>query len=234
MATPRCAVLLRRTPAHPEGMASRRIQRLADQLVRQQVSAADEGEGYLLDTQYRARMDAMNLPVPTSGPFVSAGIMAAGDPCEPILDWDKVVEQFDQEAFMRDGVAILKGIFTPEATAKLVASCEHVQRCNDEWLDHDWHEPSQWEPLGLSPPTCPPPTDEEKDRARGGCQFSGVLSPIWQSVCENSDPSAVPAGNTGTEHNGPSVEVRGRVVAYKPGKRGYVAVSVWQHYRHRL
>jgi hypothetical protein len=119
-----------------------------------------------------------------------------------------------------------------------------VQRCNDEWLDHDWHEPSQWEPLGLSPPTCPPLTDEEKDRARGGCQLSGVLSPIWQSVCENSDPSAVPAGNTGTEHklqpvlvaayDGRSVEVRGRVVAYKPGKRGYVAVSVWQHHRHRL
>jgi len=177
-------------------MASRRLRRLGGQLVQQQATAAadDTGdEGYFLDAQYRARMAALNMPVPANGPFVSAGIVTSV-PVEPILDWGKVMEQFDQDAFMRDGVAVLKGIFTPEATAKLVASCERVQRCNDDWLDHDWHEPSQWAALGLSPPSCPPLTEAEKDRARGGCQLAGVLNPIWKSVCENSDPEKLPAG----------------------------------------
>jgi hypothetical protein len=106
---------------------------------------------------------------------------------EDIFVWSKVVEQFEAQDFMRDGVLILTGVMTPLATRRLRESCERVQRENDSWLDHDWHEPTQWAPLGMRPPTCEPLSEAEKARARGACQvLNGVLGRIWRSVRENT------------------------------------------------
>ena len=146
---------------------------------------------YKLDTQYRQRMDELGLVVPEE--FRAPYHTAEGLAREDILDWRRVQEQWDEEAFMRDGVAIFRGIFTPAATRRLVESCENVQRHNDRWLDHDWHEPSQWEALGLRGPTEPPLTEEEKATARGGCQLLwSTLGRILNSVRDNKvdHPSA--------------------------------------------
>ena len=106
---------------------------------------------------------------------------------EAILDWAAVSEQFDQDAFMRDGVAVLRGVMTPAATRRLRASCERVQELNDEWLDHDWLEPAQWEQMGWRPPTCEPLSEEEKAKARGASQvLNSVLGRIWRSARENN------------------------------------------------
>ena len=140
---------------------------------------------YKLDTQYRQRMDELGLVVPEE--FRAPYHTAEGLAREDILDWRRVQEQWDEEAFMRDGVAIFRGIFTPAATRRLVESCENVQRHNDRWLDHDWHEPSQWEALGLRGPTEPPLTEEEKATARGGCQLLwSTLGRILNSVRDNN------------------------------------------------
>jgi len=140
---------------------------------------------YKLDTQYRQRMDELGLVVPEE--FRAPYHTAEGLAREDILDWRRVQEQWDEEAFMRDGVAIFRGIFTPAATRRLVESCENVQRHNDRWLDHDWHEPSQWEALGLRGPTEPPLTEEEKATDRGGCQLLwSTLGRILNSVRDNN------------------------------------------------
>ena len=89
-----------------------------------------------LYAQYVARMEELGMPVPpsgatTRGEYHTAEGLAQAD----ILDWPAVQAQFDEEAFLRDGVAVLKGIFTPAATRRLRESCERCQLLNDSWLD---------------------------------------------------------------------------------------------------
>ena len=139
-------------------------------------------------SQYRARMRELGMPLPPP-PFTTGGSYhtTEGLGQEAILDWAAVLEQFDQDAFMRDGVAVLRGVMTPAATRRLRASCERVQELNDEWLDHDWLEPAQWEQMGWRPPTCEPLSEEEKSKARGASQvLNGVLGRIWRSARENN------------------------------------------------
>ena len=104
-------------------------------------------------------------------PYLTAEALERAD----ILDWQAVLSQFNREDFLRDGYCALRRVFTAGATRRLLESCKRVQALNDEWLDHDWHEPTQWEHLGLQPPSVPPLSDENKNRARGGCQLSGGL-----------------------------------------------------------
>ena len=173
-------------PGH--GRAGRRLQRLAGHVVARALAVpslgvSDSEEEYFLKSQYRQRMRELALPAPAAPPFRAEYHTAAGLAREPILQWPKVMAQFDVAEFMRDGVAVFKGIFTPDAARRLVASCENVQRQNDAWLDHDWLKPGQWAALGLKPPAVPPVTAEEKAAARGGCQLMGrSLSRIMESV----------------------------------------------------
>ena len=102
---------------------------------------------------------------------------------EDILDWGAVTAQFDRERFLREGYFALRSIFTPAATARLKRSCQAVQALNDEWVDHDWHEPGQWARANLRPPTAPPLSAEQREQARGGCQLLGrMLHDIIQTT----------------------------------------------------
>ena len=145
--------------------------------------------------QYLERMAELGLEIPaeyTVRSYHTEQVIAAN---RPILDWAKVMEQLCMESFLRDGVLVLKGVFTRDATARLRASCEHVQQQNDRWLEHDWHEPTQWARIGLKPPTAPRLTEEEKEAARGGCQLlnGSGLGEIFRSV-EANNPAAVARG----------------------------------------
>ena len=72
---------------------------------------------YFLKSQYQQRMRELALPAPAP-PFHAEYHTAAGLARAPVLDWAKVMAQFDAAEFMRDGVAVLKGIFTVEAAAR--------------------------------------------------------------------------------------------------------------------
>ena len=143
--------------------------------------------------QYLARLRQMGLPVPET--YITADYHTAeAKALPPILDWEAVEAQLDTEAFLRDGVAVLRGVWLPAATSGLLESCVNVQRENDKWIDHDWHEPSQWAERGLNPPTCPPLTEVEKNEARGkGQVLHYTLGPIFRSVKDNN-PETVAGG----------------------------------------
>ncbi len=138
--------------------------------------------------QYLQRMRALGFEIPKEYSVRSYHTEAVLAEHRPILIWSKVMEQLSMESFLRDGVLILKGVFTSDATARLRASCEHVQQQNDSWLDHDWHEPTQWEKIGMNPPTAPRLTEEDKQAARGGCQLlnGSGLGRIFRSVEANN------------------------------------------------
>jgi hypothetical protein len=168
--------------------------------------------------QFLERMQQLGLAIPDEYHTAEYNTPEALAEYGPILDWGKVTEQLDMETFLRDGVLVLKGVFTPEATSRLVASCENVQRQNDSWLDHDWHEPTQWVELGLNPPTAPPLTEAEKEAGRGGCQLlsSCGLGRIFRSV-EANNPDAIATNGT---HFGAGV-LRDRRSIRWPKGRGY-------------
>ena len=92
------------------------------------------------------------------------GVAQAAEALEraDILDWQAVLSQFNREDFLRDGYCALHRVFTADATRRLLESCKRVQALNDEWLDHDWHEPTQWEHLGLQPPSAQPTSQPPK------------------------------------------------------------------------
>ena len=69
----------------------------------------------LVARQYFSRMEELGMPVQRGASSGGEYHTAAGHALEDILDWSKVTEQFDVETFMRDGVAVLKGIFTPKS-----------------------------------------------------------------------------------------------------------------------
>lgn len=108
-----------------------------------------------------------------------------------VLRWRDVREQFNEEAFLRDGVQVFQEVFTDDALREIIAATARVQALNDEWLVHDWHEATQWAPLALKPPTVPPLTPGEKALALGKGQMAldggrGRLSRIFRSVEENT------------------------------------------------
>ena len=145
--------------------------------------------------QYLERMQELGIDIPSEYTVRSYHTEEMLKSHQPILDWSKVTDQLCMDTFLRDGVLVLKGVFTPEATTRLRSSCENVQKQNDTWLDHDWHEPTQWAKIGLNGPTAPQLTEEEKQTARGGCQLlnSSGLGRIFQSV-EANNPEAVASG----------------------------------------
>ena len=145
-------------------------------------------------------MRAIGVPIPEEYAVKEYHTAEALAEYGPILDWGKVEAQLSMESFLRDGVLVLKGIFTPEAIGKLRASCENVQRQNDSWLEHDWHEPTQWAALGMHPPTADPLTQDEIEDARGGCQLlnGSGLHRIFQSVEANNPQEAAKGTHFGS------------------------------------
>ena len=146
------------------------------------------------------------------------------------MDWTKVRAQLDVDGFMRDGVAVFRGVFNDAMTRQLRQSCEHVQRLNDSWLDHDWHAPDQWRAKGLYPPTTHPLTEHEVAGARGSCQVvSRVLGRIFESVQESNrgttaafDLARSESADTPGKLRDPPVDMRDKQSMRWPLGRGIV------------
>ena len=87
---------------------------------------------------------------------------------QPIFRHDPVL---DVEAFERDGVWVLPGIFTEQATVRLVEACKEIQRHNDAWVSHDWLGcADEWAAAGLTPP-LERPSPERMEHFLGGTQL---------------------------------------------------------------
>ena len=85
-----------------------------------------------LRAQYLERLEALGLAVPEHYSAAGCGYHTAAGANRPaILDWGAVTAQLSMESFLRDGVLVLRSVFTPEATRRLRESCENVQRQND-------------------------------------------------------------------------------------------------------
>ena len=72
---------------------------------------------------------------------------------EEILDWQAVIVQFDANAFLQDGYAVLEGVMTPGAVHAWTAALQRGQELNDRLLAADWGA-VDWERLGRRPPTA--------------------------------------------------------------------------------
>lgn len=93
---------------------------------------------------------------------------------EAIFDWQKVLQQFDRQAFERDGFCALRGVMTDEAARKWAEGLIRCQTLNDRLLTADWLSPEagiDWEALGLpEPPPVSGLSDEAVAKAIGTTQ----------------------------------------------------------------
>ena len=87
---------------------------------------------------------------------------------EDLFDWSSVEAQFDYDAFLRDGYALLKGVMTPDAVEAWTEAVQFGQRINDALLRADWKE-IDWLGLGRNPPDQSL-SAEEIEGAIGGSQ----------------------------------------------------------------
>jgi hypothetical protein len=105
---------------------------------------------------------------------------------DPLFRYEPVL---DQEAFRRDGVWVLPGIYTEAATARLLEACKRIQRCNDEWVNHDWLAPpmrAAWTAAGLRPPSALAPS-KMRESLTGGTQKGARDSSTKPGLFDGSD-----------------------------------------------
>ncbi len=87
---------------------------------------------------------------------------------EDFLDWQAVLDQFDAEAFVVDGYAILRGVVTAASVGAWTAALQRGQQLNDRLLAANW-QTINWQRLGRTPPTATVATDD-LHAALGGSQ----------------------------------------------------------------
>eukprot|EP01052_Picozoa_sp_SAG31_P011123 SAG31_NODE_623_length_13492_cov_62.118196_9_plen_260_part_00 len=95
--------------------------------------------------------------------------MEARQAVEPLFHWDKVLQQFDREAYERDGYCALKGIMTDSTRKQWTEGLVQCQRLNDRLLLSDFSM-IDWEGLGLMHTPPGRLTEQEIEKARGTAQ----------------------------------------------------------------
>ena len=93
---------------------------------------------------------------------------------EPLLDMAEVRRQLASQSYAEDGVAVLRGVMTPEAQRRWEAALELCQELNDRLVLADWRRDIDWRALRVRPPSAVH-TADQKRAALGGCQR---LSPM--------------------------------------------------------
>lgn len=96
--------------------------------------------------------------------------MQARQAAEPLFDWDKVMEQFDREAYERDGYCAFRGIMTEETRAQWAEGLLECQRLNDRLLLSDMQKEVDWDGLGVKQAPTGRLTAEEIAKAEGTAQ----------------------------------------------------------------
>ena len=88
----------------------------------------------------------------------------------PLLDLAKLDVQFSYDAFLRDGVAVLPGVLTPDAQRRCSEAVVETQALNDDFMLSDWSQ-IDWAALGEPAPPLPP-----VDTRRGAIGKSQALA----------------------------------------------------------
>jgi hypothetical protein len=130
---------------------------------------------WLLASDSRRLAAAANPPCmrnpnsPVQWSMVQWEAMQARQQIEPLFDWEKVLAQFDREAYERDGYCAFRGIMTEATQEQWAAGLTECQRLNDRLLVGDFGT-LDWAALGLGHTPAGRLTADEIAKALGTAQ----------------------------------------------------------------